>query len=46
MFLSLTEPPYNTFGVFLLNLLFIKETEFNKSFGFGIMPVPIDQTGS
>ena len=46
IFLLFTEPPYKTFGVFLRNLLLIYEIEFNKSFDFGIKPVPIDHTGS
>ena len=51
MFLSFTEPPYNTIGNFLvlkfdLKLVLIKLNVFLKSLDLGILPVPIDQIGS
>ena len=41
-----TEPPYKIFDGFLPNFFLINEIDFIKSLGFGINPVPIDQTGS
>ena len=46
IFWGLTEPPYKTFGILPLNLLLINSTVFKRSFGFGMIPVPIAQTGS
>ena len=39
-------PPYKTFGDLSLNLLLINLTVSKSSFDFGIIPVPIAQTGS
>ena len=46
IFCWLTEPPYKTFGILPSNLLLINLIVFKRSFDFGIMPVPIAQTGS
>ena len=46
IFSGLTEPPYKTFGNLPLNLLLINSIVLKRSFDFGIMPVPIAQTGS
>ena len=46
IFWGLTEPPYKIFGDLPLNLLLINSTVFRRSFDFGIIPVPIAQTGS
>ena len=46
----ITDPPYNTFGFLDLKLFFkiflIKVMLFLSSSFLGIIPVPIDQTGS
>ncbi len=51
IFLLLTEPPYKTIGVFFVLKLFFNSFLINlniffKFSGLGILPVPIDQTGS
>ena len=50
IFLEFTDPPYSIIGFFDLNFFFINFLIliklFLKSFIFGIMPVPIHQTGS
>ena len=46
IFWGFTEPPYKTFGDLSLNLLLINSTVSKRSWGFGIRPLPIAQTGS
>ena len=51
IFLSLTDPPYKTFGDFFTFKFFLKSFLINlivffNSFILGILFVPIDQTGS
>ena len=51
IFLLLTDPPYKTLGDFLVLKIFLKSFFINlitscKSLIFGILLVPIDQTGS
>ena len=51
IFLLLTDPPYKTLGDFLVLKIFLKSFFINlitacKSLIFGILFVPIDQTGS
>ena len=42
----LTDPPYKILGYFFKNLLLINEIVLVKVSSFGIIPVPIDHTGS
>ena len=44
--LVFTDPPYKILGYFFTNLLLINEIVLFKSASFGIIPVPIDHTGS
>ena len=46
IFWGFTEPPYKTFVDLGLNLLFMNSTVLKRSFDFGIIPLPIAQTGS
>ena len=46
MFSGFTDPPYKIFDDLSLNLLLINSTVLNKSFDFGIKPLPMAQTGS
>ena len=46
IFFGLTDPPYRIFGGFDLNCFFIKAIVCSRSLILGILPVPIDQTGS
>ena len=44
--LMFTDPPYKILGYFFTNLLLINEIVSFKTASFGIIPVPIDHTGS
>ena len=46
MFCGFTDPPYKIFGNLPLNFFFINFTVSSSSLVFGILPVPIDHTGS
>ena len=46
IFRGFTEPPYKTFGDLSSNLLLINSIILKRSSDFGIIPLPIAQTGS